>query len=90
MKIRAYGNNIVVVRDETVKSRNGLDIPDSALQKPNKGKIISVGWLAKKIDATFKDGQACYWNRHTGQEFDLDEITVTILTADQLLFHDEA
>lgn len=90
MKLKAYGNHIVVIRDETLKEKGGLVIPDSALQKPNKGKIISVGWLSKKTDATFREGQICYWNRHVGMEFELDEVTVTVLTAEQMLFSHEA
>jgi chaperonin GroES len=90
MKLRAYGNHIIVIRDETVKEKGGLVIPDSALQKPNKGTILSVGWLCKKTDATFKEGQICYWNRHVGQEIEVEDMTVTILTSEQLLFHGEA
>jgi chaperonin GroES len=44
MKVRPLGDRIVVRREEaTGKTAGGILLPDSAKDKPQKGKVLAVG-----------------------------------------------
>ncbi|TFH09878.1 MAG: co-chaperone GroES [Nitrosomonadales bacterium] len=44
MKIRPLHDRVIVKRlEEELKTASGIIIPDSAAEKPDQGKIISVG-----------------------------------------------
>jgi len=53
INLRPLGDRVVVerIKDET-RSKAGIYIPDSAKEKPNKGKILAVGPGKKRKDGT--------------------------------------
>ena len=55
MKIQPLFDNVLVEKVETVtKSRTGLILPTSAVEKSNIGKVISIGEGEKMKDGTLR------------------------------------
>jgi chaperonin GroES len=75
MKIRPLGDRIVVRRHESQeKTAGGIFLPDSAKNKPQKGKVISVGPgnLAKdgkRKPLQVKEGDTVLFTAWAGDEF---------------------
>ena len=56
MKIQPLFDNVLVEKIETVtKSRSGLILPTSAVEKSNTGKVVAVGAGEKMKDGTMRN-----------------------------------
>jgi len=42
-KVTPLGNRVIVEREEAVVSKGGILLPESAQQKPKRGKVVAVG-----------------------------------------------
>ncbi|MDR3126607.1 MAG: co-chaperone GroES [Rickettsiales bacterium] len=78
MKVKPLFNNILVKRlDEESKTKGGIIIPDTAKEKPSRGKVISIGDGAvgedgKKQPMTVKAGDTVLFTKWGGTEVKLD------------------
>ncbi len=54
------------------QTAGGIVIPDSAKEKPQKGKVIAVSDDLKDAPATVKEGNEVLYGKYAGTEFDLD------------------
>ncbi len=85
MKIRPLGDRIVVRRQESEeKTAGGLFLPDSAKNKPQKGKILSVGpghlgKDGKRRPLQVKEGDTVIFTSWAGDEFKENRSRDTIL-----------
>jgi chaperonin GroES len=85
MKIRPLGDRIVVRRHESVdKTAGGIFLPDSAKNKSQRGKVISVGPgnLAKdgkRKGLQVKEGDVVIFTAWAGDEFKDNRSRDTIL-----------
>ena len=85
MKIRPLGDRIVVRRQESAeKTAGGLFLPDSAKNKPQKGKILSVGpgtlgKDGKRRPLQVKEGDTVIFTSWAGDEFKENRSRDTIL-----------
>jgi chaperonin GroES len=75
MKIRPLGDRAIVKRLESeTKTAGGILIPDSATEKPSKGKILAVG-PGKSIKGgkhrplAVKVGDVVLFGKYSGTEF---------------------
>ena len=82
-KIKASGNHILIIRDETISEKNGFIVPDSAKKKPNTGKILSVGSLV--MDKTVKKDKTAIFNANSGFVLELPDGNVTVLRETELI-----
>src|SRR5258706_16305697 len=63
-KLRPLGDKILVKRVEAeTKTKSGVVLPDSAKEKPKRGKIISLG-DGKGLES----GESAPWNGKKGDE----------------------
>jgi chaperonin GroES len=75
MKIRPLGDRAIVKRLESeTKTAGGIVIPDSATEKPNKGKIIAIGKGkalkgGKHRPLDVKVGDVILFGKYSGTEF---------------------
>jgi len=75
MKLRPLGDRIIVRRVEaSEKSAGGVIIPDSAKQKPQKGKVLATGPGKMLKDGTrralqVKEGDTILFTAWAGDEF---------------------
>ena len=75
MKLTPLGDRIIVRRQESQdKSTGGIYLPDSAKNKPQKGKVLSVGPGRMLKDGTrralqVKEGDTVLFTTWAGDEF---------------------
>ncbi len=88
--IKPLGNR-VVVKPEAAEDRtaSGLYIPDTAKEKPQRGKIISVGpggvENGTKIDMTVAEGDTILYGKYAGTEIKLDGEDYLIMRESDIL-----
>ena len=54
------------------KTSSGIIIPDTAKEKPQKGKIIAVGNGTKDEKLTVKVGETVLYGKYSGTEINID------------------
>ena len=89
-KITPLGDR-VVVRPEPAeeKTASGLYIPDAAKEKPQRGKVVSVGpgrvENGTKIDMTVKPDDVVLYGKYAGTEINVGEEDLLIMREDDVL-----
>src|SRR3954463_8480779 len=77
-KLRPLGDKILVKRDEAEsKTKSGIVLPDSAKEKPRRGKIISLG-DGKRLETV----ERAPWNVKKGDEVIFSSYAVTEVKID--------
>lgn len=72
-KIKPIGDRVVVeaaLAEE--KTSGGIIIPDTAKEKPQRGKIIAVGQGKKDEPLTVKVGDMVLYGKYSGTEVSID------------------
>ncbi len=78
MKIQPLGDRVVVERDEAQsKTAGGIVLPDTAKDRPQKGKVVAVGEgrLTKdgaRRELQVKIGDTVIFTSYAGDEFKVD------------------
>lgn len=92
MKVRPLYDRIVVKRIENdgEKTAGGLFIPDSAKEKPQEGKVISVGKGKPNDDGKIraldvKAGDKILFGKYSGSEIKIDGEEYIIMREDEVL-----
>ena len=91
MKIRPLQDRIIVKRvDEEETTKGGIIIPDSAKEKPQEGKVISVGTgkvnedgKLQKLDV--KKGDKVLFSKYSGTEINIEGEEHLIIREDDVL-----
>lgn len=90
-KLRPLGDKILIKRVEAeTKTKSGIVLPDSAKEKPKRGKILAVG-TGKRLDdgtvapLTVKVGDEVLFTSYAGTEIKLDGEEVMIMSEDDVL-----
>ena len=80
LKIKPLADRVVVEADAAEeKTASGIFIPDTAKEKPQKGKVLAVG--TGKIDEpmTVKVGDTVLYGKYSGTEVTVDGTDVLIM-----------
>ncbi len=78
MKIKPLHDRVLVRRlEEETKTRGGIIIPDTAQEKPSKGKVLAVGPGARGSDGKIqplevKKGNTVMFGKWSGSEIQVD------------------
>ena len=92
LKLKPLGSRVVIKaleREEMTKS--GLLLPDTAKEKPQEGKVLSVGPgdrhpdTGERIAVELKVGDRVLFQKYAGTEFKLDEEELLILSEKDVL-----
>ena len=92
LKLKPLGSRVVIKaleREEMTKS--GLLLPDTAKEKPQEGKVLSVGPgdrhpdTGARIAVELKVGDRVLFQKYAGTEFKLDEEELLILSEKDIL-----
>ena len=90
-KLRPLGDKILVKRVEAEsKTKSGIVLPDTAKEKPRRGKVLSVG-EGKRLDngerakINVKKGDEVIFASYAGTEIKLDGEEHLILREDDIL-----
>ncbi len=91
MKIQPLGDRVLVepLKEEQVQ-KGGIIIPDTAREKPQEGKVISVGTGKlddnnKKIPFNVKKGDRVLMPKYGGTEVKIDDKEYQIIREEDIL-----
>lgn len=67
------------------KTASGIIIPETAKEKPQKGKVIAVGNGKKDHEMTVKEGDMVLYGKYSGTELKLDGVDYLMMREDDIL-----
>lgn len=91
MKIKPLNDRVLVLReDREDKSAGGIIIPDTAKEKPQKGKVVAVGpgkisKDGKRIAPEVKAGDHILFGKYAGTEINIDDVEHVFMREDDIL-----
>ncbi len=91
MHVRPLHDRILVQRlDEGEQQIGGIIIPDSAKEKPQRGKVIAAGngkarAHGERVKLDVKAGDTILFGKYAGQEIKLDGIEYLIMKEEDVL-----
>jgi chaperonin GroES len=91
MKFRPLKDNVVVqVLEAAEQTKGGLFLPDTAQEKPQEGKVISVGTGrrlkdGKLVKPSVKKGDKILFGKYSGSEVKIDDVDYLIISEKDIL-----
>jgi chaperonin GroES len=91
MKLHPLHDRVIVKRvAEETQTAGGLYIPDSAKEKPARGKVTAVGPGAvddkgKRIPLELKVGEEVLFGKYAGNEIEIQGVEYVILRESEIL-----
>ena len=92
MKVQPLGDRVVVEREEAKSTTaGGIVLPDTAKDKPQKGKVVAIGdgritKDGKRRPLQVKVGDSVLFTSYAGDEFKLDgDKKVLLMREDDIL-----
>lgn len=91
IKLQPLGERVVVEREESEsKTAGGIVLPDTAKDKPARGKIISVGNGrllddGKRSALQVKVGDRVVFSSYAGETFKVEERELLLMREDDIL-----
>lgn len=90
MSLKPLGDRVVVeVVEEDVVTASGIVLPDSAKEKPQRGKVIAVGsgrWEnGTRIEVEVKVGDEVLYSKYGGTEVKVEGEELLILRESDIL-----
>ena len=91
MTVRPLHDRLLVHRiEESATTRSGIVIPDTAKEKPQRGKVVAVGngkvlENGSKLALDVKAGDTILFGKYTGSDITIDGEEVLILREDDVL-----
>ena len=91
MKLIPIGDRVVVKRLEAeTRTKGGIVLPDSAQEKPKRGKVVAVG-EGKRLDSgelvkpSVKAGDEVLFSSFAGTEITIEDKEVLVMGQDDVL-----
>ena len=73
LKIRPLADRVLVESAEAEETTaSGIIIPDTAKEKPQRGKVVAVGTGKKDEPLTVKEGDQVLYGKYAGTELTVD------------------
>ena len=91
MKLKPLGDRLIVQAvDEEETTASGIVLPDTAKEKPQKGKVVAVGDGAVKEDGTrqpidVSEGDEVLYSKYGGTEVTIDGDDLLVLRESDVL-----
>jgi chaperonin GroES len=91
IKLKPLADRVIVKQSEAEeKTASGILLPDSAKEKPTKGKVISVGPgklddNGKRMTIDLKANDTVYYGKYSGTEVEVDGTKYVILRESDVL-----
>lgn len=91
MSIRPLHDRVIIKRlDSETKSAGGIVLPDSAAEKPSRGKVVAVG-NGKHLDngevrsLDVKVGDEVLFGKYSGSEVKVDGDDLIVMREDEIM-----
>lgn len=91
MKVKPLQDRVIVKRvEEEEKTKGGIIIPDTAKEKPQEGKVVSVGAgkvndKGERIALEVKAGDRILFGKYSGNEITIDGEEHLIMREDDII-----
>ena len=92
MKLKPLGDRLIVkASEEEETTESGIVLPDTAKEKPQKGKVLAVGegnWDEdgeKRIPLDVSEGDEILYSKYGGTEITLEDDDVLVLRESDVL-----
>ena len=86
MSIKPLADRVLIKpADAEEKTAGGIIIPDSAKEKPLKGKVIAVGNGTKDEDMVLKEGDQVLYGKYAGTEIEFEDNKYLIMRQSDIL-----
>jgi len=86
VKIKPLGDRVLVEPQEAeVKTASGIIIPDTAQEKPQRGKVVAVGSGTKDVEMEVKVGDIVLYGKYSGTELKVDSTDYLIMRQSDIL-----
>jgi chaperonin GroES len=92
MKLKPLGDRLIVrVSEEEETTAGGILLPDTAKEKPQKGKVLAVGDgtssedTGKCVPLDVSEGDEVLYSKHGGTEVKVDGEAVLVLRRSDVL-----
>ena len=81
---------VVKVEEEEEKTKTGIVLPDTAKEKPQKGKVVAVGSgtlldNGQRVPLEVKVGDTVIFSKYAGTEVKLDDEKFLIISEKEVL-----
>lgn len=86
MKVKPLADRVLIqptAAEEVTAS--GIIIPDSAKEKPLRGKVIAVGQGTKDEEMVLKEGDEVLYGKYAGTELNIDGDKLLIMAQKEVL-----
>jgi len=82
MKFKPLKDRVFIsYSDEVEKTAGGIYVPDTAKEKPQKGKVEAVGPEVKEL----KVGNMVFFDRYSGSKVNIDNTEYLIIKEEDIL-----
>jgi chaperonin GroES len=86
MKLKPLGDRLIVKPiEEEETTASGIVLPDTAKEKPQKGKVVAVGDGAINEDGTRRDGDEVLYSKYGGTEVTVEDEELLVLRESDVL-----
>jgi len=91
MKVTPLHDRLIIQRlDEGEQMVGGIIVPDSAKEKPQRGRVVATGQGKVRDDGSrqppdVNDGETVLFGKYSGQEITIDGEDYLILREDEVL-----
>lgn len=91
MKLKPLADRVIVKQHEAEeKTKTGIVLPDSAKEKPTRGKVVSVGPgklddNGKRMELGLRVGDTVFYGKYSGTEVTVDGEKFVIIRESDLL-----
>ena len=89
MALRILGDRVMIKVDEPETSEGGIHLPESAQEKPQRGRVVAVGEGRRLDDGTLvppdiKEDDTVIFAKYGGTEINEEDEEYLILDSDQI------
>jgi chaperonin GroES len=91
MKLRPLQDRVIVKQSEAEeKTKSGILLPDTAKEKPTRGKVIAVGPgklddKGKPMEIGLRAGDTVYYGKYSGTDVEIEGEKLVILRESDVL-----
>lgn len=86
LNIKPLSDRVLVEPEAAeTKTASGIYIPETAKEKPQKGKVVAVGKGSKDHEMTVKVGDSVLYGKYAGTELKLEGKDYLIMKEDDIL-----
>jgi chaperonin GroES len=86
LKVKPLADRVLVEPQAAeMKTKSGIFIPDTAQEKPQRGKIVAVGSGTKDEKMEVKEGDIVLYGKYAGTEINIDGSDYLIMRQSDIL-----